>query len=184
MVSGPHAWWRRNRWALLALLVLVPAAVAASLSIDALSYLSSRPSVVTVVERGDVAPIGDARLRLIDSWMAPADTARGEQYAVPEGTALVSVTLELDARAASDDFVCQVKLLQSNPDRRWHSGFTDTDYFPGRDMPDGVPSSCAWDPKPFPFEVTFLIPDDAVDAVVLEVFTSDQLPQAYHLRLS
>lgn len=183
MVSGARAWWRRNRWALLALLVLVPAALAASLSIDAFGYLASRPSVITVVERGDVATLGEARIRVLDSWSAPAESARGEQYAVPEGTALVSVTLELDAGAASEDFTCQLRLLQTNPDRRWSHGFTDTDYFPGREMPDGVPSSCVWDQRPFPFEVTFLIPEDAVDAVVLEVVTSDQLPRANHLQL-
>jgi hypothetical protein len=184
MVSQGTSWWRRSRWALLALLVLVPAAVAASLSIDAFDYLASRPSAVTTVDRGASAELGHATIRVRDSWTAPADSAAGERYEVPEGTALVSVTLELDATAASEDFGCTVKLLEPGRDRRWRSGITDADYYPGEGLPDDVPSGCSWAESPFPFELTFLIPDDAVDHVVLEVVTPDRLPQAYHLRLS
>ena len=177
-------WWRRSRWALLALLVLVPAAVAAALSVDAFDYLASRPSGVTVVDRGDSAELDRATIRVVDSWTAPADSAAGERYEVPEGSALVSVTLELDATAASDDFFCTVMLLEADRDRRWRSGFPDTDYFPGEGLPDDVPSGCSWAEVPFPFEATFLIPEDAVGEVVLEVVTPDLLPRAFHLRLS
>lgn len=184
VVNDRTSWWRRSRWALLSLAVLVPAAAAAALSVDAFDYLSSRPSVVTVVEPGRSADLGEASLRVLDSWMATADSERGGRYAVPEGTVLVSVTLELDASAASEDFACMVRLLEPDRQRRWTSGYTDTDYFPGRDLPDDVPSGCSSADKPFPFEVTFLIPDDARDSVVLEVFTPEQLPRAYHLRLA
>lgn len=183
MVNDRMSWWRRSRWALLSLVVLVPAAVAAALSIDALDYLSSRPSVVTVVEPGRSVDLGDASLRVLDSWIATAESERGERYAVPEGTALVSVTVELDSSAAPEDFACMVRLLEPDRDRRWTAGYTDTDYFPGRDLPDDVPTGCSWAGKPFPFEVTFLIPDDARETVMLEVFTPEQLPRAYHLRL-
>jgi len=184
MVSGTPSWWRRSRWALLALLVLVPAAVASSLSIDAFDYLASRPSAITTVDRGDTAALGAASIRVDDAWIAVAGSAAGERYEVPEGTALVSATLELDASAAGEDFVCTVKLRDPVRDRRWSAGFTDTDYFPGRDLPDDVPSGCSWAETAFPFELTFLIPEDAVDDVVLEVVTPDRLPSASHLRLS
>jgi hypothetical protein len=184
VVTERVGWWRRSRWALLSLLVLVPAAVAAALSIDAVDYLGSRPSVVTTVEPGQRTDLSGAQLRVVDSWMAPWDSPAGERYAVPEGTALVSVTLELDAGAASEEFRCSVKLFQPDRDRRWTSGYTDTDYFPGRELPDDVPTGCSWAEVPFPFEVTFLIPEDAVEAVVIEAFTPDQLPRAFHLRLS
>ena len=183
-VSRHVGWWRRSRWALLSLLVLVPAAVAAALSIDAVDYVASRPSIVSTVEPGAVADLGGASLRVADSWIAPADSADGERYAVPEGTALVSVTFELDAAKASDEFTCTVKLIEPGRDRHWTSGYTDTDYLPGRDFPDDVPVGCSWAAAPFLFEVTFLIPEDAQDSVVIEAFTPDQLPQAYHLRLS
>jgi hypothetical protein len=184
VVSGAQGWWRRSRWALLALLVLVPAAVAASLSIDAVDYLASRPSMVTTIERGDSAALGEATIRVRDSWTAPADSAAGERYEVPAGTALVSVTLDLDASSATEDFGCTVKLLEPGRDRHWTAGYTGTDYLQGEGLPDDVPTGCSWASSPFPFEVTFLIPEDAVDRVVLEVVTPDRLPQAYHLRLS
>lgn len=183
MVSERVGWWRRSRWALLSLVVLVPAAVAAALSVDAVDYLASRPSQVTTLEPGASADLGGSRLRVIDSWVAPAGSPSGERYAVPAGAALVSVTLELDASSASEEFSCTVKLLEPSRDRRWTSGYTDTDYFPGRELPDDVPSGCSWAEVPFPFEVTFLIPEDAQDAIVIEAFTPDRLPQAYHFRL-
>lgn len=184
MVGGASGWWRRSRWAVVALVILVPAAVAASLSIDAFDYLASRPSMVTTVEPGHPATFGEASVRVIDSWTATSDSAVGERYAVPEGTALVSVTLELDAVRAGEDFRCQTRLRDPVEDRRWWSGYTDTDYFPGEGLPDGSPSTCTWAENAFPFELTFLIPEEARDAVVIEVFTSDRLPEAYHLRLS
>lgn len=184
MVNARQGWWRRSRWPLLSLVVLVPAAVAASLSIDAFDYLASRPSLVTTLERGDAAAFGEASIRVVDSWTATSDSAAGERFAVPDGAALVSVTLELDATRAAEDFRCQVRLRDAVEDRRWHAGFTDTDYFPGEGLPDDVPSTCSWADTAFPFEVNFLIPSEAADAVVLEVFTADQLPRAYHLRLS
>jgi len=183
VATGGVSWWRRSRWALLSLVVLVPAAVAAALSIDAVDYLASRPSIVTTVEPGQSVDLGGAQVRVADSWIAPADSAAGKRYAVPEGTALVVVTLELDATAASEDFHCTVKLREPGRDRRWSAGFTDTDYFRSDSLPDDVPTTCSWAEVPFPFEVTFLIPDDAQDFVVLEVFTPDLLPRAYHLRL-
>lgn len=184
MVTGEAGWFRRSRWALLALVVLVPASVAASLSIDAFDYLASRPSIVTTVERGDTAALGQARIRVIDSLVAVSGTAAGERYAVPEGTALVAVTLELDAAAAPEDFTCRLQLRDPVEDRRWNAGYPDADYFPGRDLPDSVPSGCAWAERSFPFEVAFTIPAEAVDDVVLEVTSHAQLPQALHLRLS
>jgi hypothetical protein len=184
VVTERVTWWRRSRWALLSLVVLVPAAVAAALSIDAVDYLASRPSVVTTIDAGERAELGGAELRVVDSWIAPSGSAAGERYAVPDGTALVSVTLELDAQEASEEFRCSVKLLEPGRDRRWTSSYTDTDYFPGRDLPDDVPTGCSWAEAAFPFEVTFLIPEDAADAVVIEAFTPDQLPTAFHLRLS
>jgi hypothetical protein len=184
MVSTERGWWRRSRAALLALVVLVPASIAAALSIDAFEYLADRPRVITTVERGATGAVGDASIRVIDSLVAVAGTAAGDRYEVPAGTALVAVTLELDAVGAHEEFRCQVRMRDTAVDRRWTSGFPDADYSPGRGLPDDVPSACAWADRAFPFEVAFTIPAEAVDDVVLEVFTSDQLPQAVHLRLS
>ena len=182
MVSG-LGWWRRSRWALLSLVVLVPAAIAAALSVDAFDYLLTRPSAVTVVERGETGQIRDgATIRVIDSWAVGAGSPAGEEYGVPEGAVLVSVTLELDASAASDDFLCRVQLLEADRSRRWTSSYS-TDYFPGRGLPDDVPSGCAWHDTAYPFEETFLIPLDAQDCVVLEVIEPAGLPRVLHLKL-
>jgi len=182
MVSE-QGWWRRSRWALLSLVVLVPGAVAASLSIDAFEYLETRPSAVTVVEPGGVGQVREgATIRVIDSWAVESGSPAGEEYGVPEGTVLVSVTLEVDATAASDDFLCRVQLLEAERSRRWTSSYG-TDYFPGRGLPDDVPSGCRWHDTAYPFEETFLIPADAKDRVVLEVIEPAGLPRALHLRL-
>jgi len=181
-VVSEQSWWRRSRWPLVSLAVLVPAALAASLSVDAVDYLLSRPSAVTVVERGGAGELGGATIRVIDSWSAPADSSLGEGYGVPVGAALVSVTLELDATAASEDFVCRVTLLEADRDRRWTTSFG-TDYFPGADLPDDVPLGCRRHDTPFPFEETFVIPLDAQDRVVLEVIDPAGLPRVLHLEL-
>jgi len=188
MVTRTESWWRRSRWALVALVVLVPAAVASALSIDAIDYVNAQPREVTVVAAGDTAELGGAELRVLDSWTAVADSERGREFAVPEGTALVVVTLELDATSASEDFGCQLALLQPDSDRRWSSSYGDTDYWPGSglpdDLPDDLPSGCTKADAAFPFELTFLVPEDAAGEVVLEAVIPRELPRALHLRLA
>lgn len=182
-MSGADSWWRRSRWAVLALVVLVPAAVATSLSVDAVDYWNAQPRELTTVPVGGVARMGEASLRITDTWTATADSAEGVEYGVPAGTALVSITLELDATAASDDFSCSLELLQADRDRRWINSYSGTDYWPGRGLPDDVPTSCRGADAAFPFEVTFLIPEDAAGEVVLEVVNGPMLPRAFHLLL-
>lgn len=183
MVSDGISWWRRSRWALLALVVLVPAAVAASLSIDAVDYGNAQPREITAAALGDTARIGEATLRVVDTWTAVAGSAEGVEYGVPEGAALVSVTLELDATAASEGFSCSIELLQPDRGRRWTSSPSGTDYWPGRGLPDDVPTGCTGAEVAFPFELTFLVPEDAAGDVVLEVVNGPLLPRAFRLLL-
>jgi len=178
------SWWRRSRWALLGLVVLVPAAGAASLSVDAFDYWAGQPHALEVVERGDAAQLGEARLRVTDSWVAVGGSADGIELDVPEGTALVSVTLELDASAADEDFSCRMTLLEPARDREWRDGYTGTDYFPREGFPDDIPYGCSWAEVPFPIELTFLVPEDAVDGLELEVIDPELLPSAFRLRLA
>ncbi len=167
----------------MSLAVLVPAALAASLSIDAVDYLASRPSAATLVARGATGELRGAGFRVLDSWTAAAGSAAGDAYGVPDGAALVSVTVELDPTAASGDFMCRVQLLEADRHRRWSPSFGGTDYVPGAGLPDDVPGGCALHDRAYPFEEVFLVPLDAQGRVVLEVIDPAGLPRVLHLEL-
>lgn len=178
------SWWRRSRWGLLALAVLVPASLAAALSVDAVEYWNGSPRTAVEVPAGQTASFQGAQLRVLESWTATADSPEGQEYGVPEGTALVSVTFELDASAASEEFGCRTVLLEQRGDRRWTSSYGGgTDYWPGRDLPEDVPTTCSYAETAFPFEEVFLVPEDAVGHLVVEVVTPAELPRVFHLRL-
>ncbi|AYF98881.1 hypothetical protein [Protaetiibacter intestinalis] len=184
MVTSHGGWWRSARAGLLALVLLLPAAAVAALSVDFADYWNGRPREITTVAAGETGELGGVRLRVIDTWTATADSPDGELYGVPEGAALVSVTYEVDPTGAGEEFIgCTVKLLQPDSDRRWSDSAMGTDYWPGRGLPDGVPVSCGPFEEPFPVESAFLIPEDAVGDVVAEVVIGSELPRALQLRL-
>lgn len=184
MSERRQSWWRKARAPLIALVVLVPAAIAAGLSVDAFDYLNSRPRVVTTVAAGEATRLGEVGFRLTDSWVAEADSAAGVEYGVPTGTALVSVTVEIDPTDASEEFTsCEMNLLQPGPDRRWGESIGDTDYWPDHDAAGDVPVGCAPFASAYPRELVFVIPADAVGQVVVEVVIGSKLPQALQLRL-
>lgn len=183
-MTARRGWWREQRAPLIALAVLAPIAVWAALTVDAIDYWNAQPREVETVPLGEAAELGGASIRVLDTRTMPADSEEGELYAVPEGTALVAVTIEVDAREAPEGFPgCEVDLVQPSLERSWRPSIGDTDYRTGRELPDDAPGACTPLRERFPFETAFLVPADAAGEVVAEVVIPGALPRVLHLRL-
>lgn len=178
------SWWRNSRIALLSLVVIVPAAVFAALSVDAIDYWESQHRDISTVAKGDTATLGAMTASVVDAWSAEGGTARGEAYGVPEGRVLVSVTIELDPSAAGEEFTgCRIRLLERETDTRWNPSTSGVDYYPGDGLPDEVPLTCSAFDSSYPIEETFVLPADVSDDAIVEVVIASELPRVLHLEL-
>ncbi|CAN5450537.1 hypothetical protein BH09ACT4_BH09ACT4_10860 [soil metagenome] len=143
-------WFRRNRWALIALVALVPAAVLAAFSINGFSYYGGLDHHPVVVASGSPAPYAvdypqdseqggpPATFTLTSYTVVPWDTETGRKVSLLEGTEAVSALIQVDGAALREDaFDCDAILVAPGPegDRTWEiASSNDIDYYPGGDL--------------------------------------------------
>jgi hypothetical protein len=179
-----NGWLRRNRWALLALTILVPAAIVAAMSIDAFRYFGSRAQQGTTVAEGeqgsyvplapipedDDAPLPDppppATIRLDDYLVVPWDSEGGREVGLLEGTEAVSILIEVDATGMPEDvYSCDAILVAPGQggERVWPiASGSDIDYYPSGDLHAYCDLNSG---EQFVWEAVFVVPEGvAADA--------------------
>lgn len=182
MTAAPTSWLRRSLPALLALVVLVPAAVVASLSVGAFDRLANRPLDVVMIDADDEPTLAGAAIRVVETRVVDSGTPEGDELRVTPGTALVIVTIGVTPGDA-DAGTCTLMLVASDPDRRWDDNAPGVSYYPER--ADDAPYGCALGHEnAYRLESAFLVPADVVDAVQLEITTTAELPRALRWRLA
>lgn len=170
------SWLRRNRWALLALVILVPAAVAAAMSISLFRYyadLQHDPVVVPEGETGEFVPtrpgagdelpvpVGEPAEFTMDSYVVvPWDTDVGREVGLLEGSEAVSVLIEVDATGMPEGtFSCSAILVAPGPqgERVWPmASGSDLDYYPSGD----IEANCSLSQgSAFTWEAVFVVPE-------------------------
>jgi hypothetical protein len=192
-------WVKRHRWGVLALVVLVPAALLAAMSIVWFRYMDAitqHPLVVAfgdtgtyqatrpVPEDGEGGPeAGPAELSLTDYTVVPWDSDPGRAVGLLEGTEAVSAVIHVDARGLGEDtFGCEALLIAPGPegDRVWESALLgDIDYYPSGDLE----ASCSLnDGTEFDWEAVFVLPEGiAADARL--IITDASFQPRYQLEL-
>ncbi|MBN9607222.1 MAG: hypothetical protein J0G30_11490 [Actinomycetales bacterium] len=174
---------RRTVLTAVALAVLIPGAAAASLSIDALGYLGSRPTAVTEVPRDETARLGEFSVHLTDLQIARAGTPAAEDRAVPPGADLLVADFRVDPGATLADGLpyCEIDLVGEGPDgpATWSgSGYVDADYR----VPDGLATSCErGGGSAYDLEVLFLLPTGVAETASFQISARDLLPQAIRM---
>jgi hypothetical protein len=135
-----RGWFRRNRWALVALTVLVPAAVLASLSIEWFAYDAAHTQRPEVVAVGASGVYEGSEFTLSDYLVVPWDSETGQELGLLEGTEAVSALIHVDATGSSADeenlVSCDANLVlpDADGDRTWESGSSAIDYYPSGDL--------------------------------------------------
>jgi hypothetical protein len=166
-------WFRRNRWALLAVVVLVPATLGIMFVNQWVGYFAEWPSRPVHVTVGESAEYGDA-LRSVETVdRIEGTSAAGRDRGLPAGTDLVVVTLTVDPNGpgpVGDRDLCTVWLAESGgPDgaRKWSNAST------GAISPEGPRpelGSCSSElSDPYTFVAQFVVPADAGDSTTLTV---------------
>jgi len=176
-MTGP-SWWGRNRWSLLALAVVVPGAVLASLTVDwfdAQSYVLPNP---VVVAEGATGTYQGTTFTLTDHESFAWDSSRGTELEMLEGTEAVFATIHVDATGAEEvSFGCDAVLAAPGPDGDviWQDGsLGEISYFP----PDPLESFCITsDRTEFDWLAIFVVPEGVAETTTLQITASGGSPR-------
>lgn len=192
-------WVRRHRWALAALIVLIPAALAAAMSIVWFPYVNAQAQNPVPVRSGDPGTyVADrpssesdvpsvpseltATLTLTGYNVVPWNTDTGRDVGLLEGTEAVSALIHVDATGLPEDtFSCHAVLIAPGPegDRVWDSATGELDYYPGGDLHANCDLS---EGAVFDWEAVFVVPEGVGDDARL-VISDGSLTPKYQLQL-
>lgn len=169
-----RAWWRANRFFVVALAVLVPAAVVVSMIPRWFPYVQRQP-VPDAVALGDTARYSGADVTLTDLTVLD-----GEEWNAPAGTDLVVATLSIDV-VEPVSTMCSVEVVSTEHglERRWDAELYSSDY----DVPDEFETLCSFSEEgAYDLQLTYVVPAGQVAEPIVEVRTEAGLPRV--LRLS
>lgn len=172
-----NAWLRNNRWYLVALAVLIPAAFVVSLVPRFFPYLESQPRPEEVA-LGEVVRYAGSDIELTE-----LETLDGEDWNAPQGADVVVATFAIDVVDPPESTSCDITLVSSAEtgyEREWTAdSFSDSDY----DIPDRFETLCNLNEVGrYDLQLTFVVPRGDVPDPVVQLSASAALPRV--LRLS
>lgn len=176
---------RKNRWTLVALVVLVAVSVWWSFRWDWQHVQDSNPTKVTDVARGDHGEFLGADVTLLGLKVLAGDSPEGRAYGVAEGTDVVIADLRIDPRPAKkpDDFdSCDVVLHAPSPDgeREWGTEVSNPTTYPG--TTEGAVSCNLVGDAPYVLRNYFVVPGGGADVdPYVQITVLAELPRALHL---
>jgi hypothetical protein len=169
------AWLRRNRWFLIALGVLIPAAIVVSLVPRWFPYQEIQPQPETVglgeTVRYSGADIQLTALELLD----------GAEVGAAAGADVVVATFAIDVVEPPEAAWCEVRIVsnESGFERFWDSELFVSDY----EVPDRFEQTCSLsEVGSYDLQMTFLVPRGEVLKPVVELSSSAGLPRVLRLR--
>lgn len=168
-------WLRRNRWYLVALIVLVPAAFLVSLLPRWFPYQSTQPQPQTVA-LGETVRYSGADIALTD-----LEVLDGARWAAPEGSDVVVATLSIDVVEPPEYSICELTVVSSEAgyERSWDPELSsDSDY----EVPDRFEQLCTLTEEgSYDLQLTFLVPRGEVEHPVVVLSSTAGLPRVLRL---
>lgn len=166
---------RRNRWYLVALVVLVPAAIVVALVPRWFPYQQDQPQPETVA-RGDTATYSGAEISLVD-----LEILDGEEWDATVGADIVVATLSIDVFEPTESTRCDIAVVSIDDglERSWPAAVGDVgDY----DIPDEFAGLCSFSAAgSYELQLGFEVPAGQVTAPSVEVSSSSALPRVLRL---
>jgi len=166
-------WLRRNRLALAAVAVLLPATLAITSANEWSTSLAASPSRPVDVAAGDTVQYGPSRWHVEKTARVSATSAVGQERDLPAGTDLLVVTVRVDPRelvegAASGGCIARLEEHGGpGPARSWGSASANPITLAG---PGPEFTSCSSEQvSPYSFDAEFVVPADAGDGATLSV---------------
>lgn len=179
-VAVPPAagWWRRNRWGLLGVIVLLPIGLAAIFADSWLGYFESRPSRAVVAGAEESVQMPTAAFETIASARLPADTPGAVD--MPAGTELVLARLAVTP--ANAGVLCEITLAAVDGVGEWRPiGAGEYGWSPEDGLANGACDSART--EPYSVDLAFLVPETADAELELVVENVEWFPEYLRIRL-
>lgn len=158
-------WFGRNRLALLAVLVLLPATLGIMFVNQWVRYFEQWPTRPVDVAVGETVEYGNARWRIEATDRVSGDSAAGRERDLPAGTDLVVVTVGVDPTGTGPDGVpelCTARLEESGGVRATRSWTNAAGGAISLDGDGPLLTSCSSElSTPYTFDAEFVVPADA-----------------------
>lgn len=150
------SWWRRQRTALLALVITAAAVVGATIWLDVVPNIRATDRVIDAESTVDIS----------GQTLTLGPTEWGE-FAAPDGSRTLSIRLE--SSGGADASVCgQSTLTEADTGRTWVSSRKGLDV-----SSDDGENSCTIESSAYRILLVFLLPDDAEGPFRLDIEGSD-----------
>lgn len=176
-------WFRQNRVALLAVLVLLPTTLGIMFAYQWLGYFEQWPSRPVDVAAGDSVEYGRSEWRIESTDRFGADSVAGTERDLPGGTDLIVITVRVVPSGTGTDEehdLCAVRLEETgggNPPRSWTNASGGAVPLAGT-APERT--SCSRELRtPYTFDAQFVVPADTGDwaALTLAISVDEELPE-------
>lgn len=166
--SMPEAsWWRRNRWALLALAVVLPTTVVLTASSEWFDYQNDIYSQAVRVSPSDTADYAGATFGLVDSVVIAGGSPKGDELELDDKLDLVVAILEVTP-GPNPSSSCTLSIgarNDENPDKRSWDANTK--------LPSGFPNDKDFEQdcddeltEPYRLQAAATVPHGAADGEV------------------
>lgn len=170
-------------------MVLLPATLAITFAQQWLSYFDQRPSRPVDVISADSVDFADTSWRIVSTTRVAASSSEGADRALPKGTDLVSVTVDVTPHRLGDDNrsqMCTVRLEDFHgrgEDRSWSTVTSGAISLTGYG-PDNVGCNSE-ESGPYSFTAEFVVPADAGDGsdLALSIAVVSEFPEYLRLTL-
>jgi hypothetical protein len=182
--TGPSGGWlRRNRTALLAVLVLMPTTLGIMFANQWIGQLEERPSRPVDVAVGETVDYANASWSVEGAERVPGTSGAGRERGLPSGTDLIVVTVWVSPSGHGADGahdLCSVRLEESGgrgETRSWSNAAGGAISLEG-DGPH-LTSCNSEQSSPYTFDAQFIVPADTGDlsALTAGLVVIDALPQ-------
>jgi hypothetical protein len=179
-----RAWWRRNLWGLLGIVVVLPLSAWLVFATGWFTYFDVRPTQPVNIAEGETAQFGGNTITLTSADVLDSEAA-------PAGTSIVSALVEMEpgpVDAEGNSTMCILALtgadgVGSADLGEWRALSTgDLDWRPAD--PESAAGCDSTRAEPYLIETAYLVPDAALDldlAVRLELLS--ELPRYLSLSL-
>jgi hypothetical protein len=168
-------WLKRNRWYLVALVVLIPGALLVSLVPRFLPYLGAQPQYQDVA-LGETVRYSGADFELTDLVVLD-----GDEIAAPLGADVVVATFVVDVVEPPESSLCRLFVVSTagGVERSWEAEqYLDSDY----EVDERYEQSCDLsEAGPYDLQVTIPVPRGQVTDPVIELSASAALPLVLRL---
>ena len=171
-VASDRSWWRRNRWPVLAVAVLLPGTVILTTSSEWFDYQNGLYSHAIVVAEGESAEYGGTDFQVTDTAIVRGGTDGGEELELDPDLDLIVAVLDVTPGDEPVDS-CDLQISATSPEhperRRWNANVDLPRQFPSTG--DSQTTCSDTEGEPYRLVVAATIPSGAAETgswVVIE----------------